>query len=574
MKKKLLVIVVLLSLFISMVPGSIFAATIGVEKEVKVAKTFGKSKLKYKKPTKAQIRQVGSELEYYKQSIFETIEDIYSVTYDTEYNESIKQIIDEYYNELETEINSIDNLDDLLLGTAYFLGIPMPDFTEEVYTKVYALEVLVKWDKKVVKGNEDINELKADIKDTVNNGMNCYNESSDYNDYYKSIANGGKQELLSELKTVNDFKTLAMYISKVAYETEYFYPDVSINLDIKNSSYSCPYNDDYSYYDDEEYDDSYYDEDEFNYEDFLEYLGMVNIPELELEGKVFSNEQIKDLKTYTTFYLDAYVNKQLKAANYTTDIGSIKTEVNNAIDTINKSYNIDEIATIYENVLNRLINKTGVEYKNLTSAKYNKLTAEIKKLQNVYLDDEIYSENGIYINEEIFSNVAQILDNVFKDIEIPDDFIQKVEAKLKETKTYAQELKELKQELIKDLNRFKNNKKYNQTKVVPIINEAVKKINASSDMEEIYDLYYDYYAKAEKTINKYMITTKKVGKGTITKSKTVTYGGNFTVKMTPKKGYKIKSVTVDGKKVKNKTKYTFKKVVKAHTIKVVFVKKK
>ena len=570
MKKKLLIIVVLLSLFISMVPGSIFAATIGAEKEVKTSKTFSKSKLKYKKPTKAQIRQVGSELEYYKQYIFETVDEVYSTTYENEYSESIKQIIDEYYNELETEINSYDDLNDIIAGVVYFLGSPMPDFTDQIYIKVHALEVLVTWNNKTVKGTENINELKANIKDVVSGGMDCYNDSDEYNDYYKSIANGGKQELLNDLTTVTDFKTLAIYISKVEYVFKYFYPGLSIDLNFKNPDYSCPYN---NYYDDYDYDDDYY-EDEFDYEDMLEYLGMAVIPELELSGKVFSNKQIEDIRTYTTFYLDAYVNKQLKAANYTTDIDNIKAEVEGVINIINRSYSLEEIATIYENELNKLINKTGVEYKQITTTTYNKLDKQIKELKNKYLDEEVYSEDGFDTNATIFNYVENILYSVNMDVEIPDDFIQKVEAKLKETKTYAQELKELKEKFVKELNRFKNNKKYNQTKVVPIINEAVKKINASTDMEEVYDLYYDCYEKAEKTINKYKITTKKVGKGTITKSKTVTYGSNFTVKMTPNKGYKIKSITVDGKKLKIRTKYTFKKVVKAHTIKVVFAKKK
>jgi hypothetical protein len=71
----------------------------------------------------------------------------------------------------------------------------------------------------------------------------------------------------------------------------------------------------------------------------------------------------------------------------------------------------------------------------------------------------------------------------------------------------------------------------------------------------------------------FKISTSKKGKGTVTKSKAVAYGKNFTVKFKAAKGYKILKITVDGKKVKVKKSYTFKKVTKAHKIKVYYVKK-
>ena len=50
------------------------------------------------------------------------------------------------------------------------------------------------------------------------------------------------------------------------------------------------------------------------------------------------------------------------------------------------------------------------------------------------------------------------------------------------------------------------------------------------------------------------------------------YGESHTVKLKPAKGYKIKKVTIDGKKKKIKRKYTFNKVRKKHVVKVVFGK--
>ena len=56
----------------------------------------------------------------------------------------------------------------------------------------------------------------------------------------------------------------------------------------------------------------------------------------------------------------------------------------------------------------------------------------------------------------------------------------------------------------------------------------------------------------------------------MSKSKMVKYGGKYTVKLQPKAGKRIKAVYIDGKKKKLKNSYTFRKVKKRHTIRVVF----
>lgn len=71
----------------------------------------------------------------------------------------------------------------------------------------------------------------------------------------------------------------------------------------------------------------------------------------------------------------------------------------------------------------------------------------------------------------------------------------------------------------------------------------------------------------------FKVTTSKKGKGKITKSKTVAYGSKVVIKVKPKKGYRIAKVTIDGKKVKAKKKYTI-TVTKAKKVKAVFKKKK
>ncbi|OPY90384.1 MAG: Fibronectin type III domain protein [Syntrophus sp. PtaU1.Bin208] len=74
---------------------------------------------------------------------------------------------------------------------------------------------------------------------------------------------------------------------------------------------------------------------------------------------------------------------------------------------------------------------------------------------------------------------------------------------------------------------------------------------------------------------KYTITATYTSGGTITPSGTVSLssGGSQTYTMTPKTGYKIYSVLVDGVKVGTPTSYAFSNVTRNHTIKVTFRKK-
>jgi hypothetical protein len=76
------------------------------------------------------------------------------------------------------------------------------------------------------------------------------------------------------------------------------------------------------------------------------------------------------------------------------------------------------------------------------------------------------------------------------------------------------------------------------------------------------------------TLKTFKISITKSGKGTVTKSKAVKYGRNFTLKFKASRGYEISRILVDGKKIKIKKSYTFKNVKKAHRVKVYFKKKR
>ena len=77
------------------------------------------------------------------------------------------------------------------------------------------------------------------------------------------------------------------------------------------------------------------------------------------------------------------------------------------------------------------------------------------------------------------------------------------------------------------------------------------------------------YAQFEKKT--YKITASKKGKGSITATGSVKYNDTKIIKIKAAKGYKLSKLYVDGKKVKNVKKYTFRHVNKKHSIKAVFV---
>ena len=154
--------------------------------------------------------------------------------------------------------------------------------------------------------------------------------------------------------------------------------------------------------------------------------------------------------------------------------------------------------------------------------------------------------------------------------QIGTKFMKEVEKNFKEVPTLASELKEAKKLTSDTLKKYLGNKKYNQTKAKKLVNEGLKKINSAKTPDDVYALCDKYVTALEKTVNVYKISVTKSGKGSVTKSATVKYGKNFTVKIVPAAGFKIKSIVVDGKKVKLTNAYTFKKVTKVHSIKVTF----
>ena len=556
MKKKLLILTIIFGLIITIMPRTVYAAN---NRTLNQKALTEKHKFKYKKPTKAQIKAVGSTDEYYRQLVLETIDEMYFSSLEIKYAPHIKVLIDQKYESLSDEINSYENMSDHLIIFS-FLGMEFAAMDAELTQKLYSLDTLVQLDISKVDEDTDYEDFKDRVLEYIDEAFGCYEEESyKYNDYYYSIITGDKEEAKSTLSDPSDWLEMADELGKARASLEYYsvFEDFSYSLDL---NVYCPYDEDEDYEDDW---DDYYD----NTEEIKEALGVTEIPEFYVGQNVYTNEEIAVIKEALKTYIDVYVNRQLVDND---EISSLAEEVINQID---DNDNVDEIVSLYENNMEKFQKISGVEYKVYTEAKYKRNVKKLKEFSDIYLDSKKYYEYGGMLTNENILNIASELIYYYSrlyEAEIPSDFMDRVKALLDETPTYAQELKTTKANLVKDLKTYLNNKKYNQTKVKSIVNAGVKAINSETDIDEVYNVYAEYVEKAEKTVYKFKITTSKVGKGTITKSATVKYGNSYTVKIKPNVGYKISAIYVDGKKVKLTEKYTFKKVTKKHTIKVIF----
>lgn len=565
MKRKVLIFTFILVLLVSFAPTSANAAN---NKMVNQKLIERRQKFKVTKPTKAQIKAVGSELEYYKQIALEDVNNLYIKSNRGKYSKSIKNLIDDYYNELSNRINNIENQDELIGGIYYFFGMPIILYAEDISDSLYTFETLVLLDIDKINGMT-FNEFKELMLNTIDYNFSCYtSEWYKYNNYYYSIIEGDNHKYRATIDSATDWLSLAEALGHVrAASGDYLaFDDFSVYLSL---DYEC---DNYDYDDDYDYD---YDEDEDN---LAKKLGINTPPVVYIQQRIYTNSELFDAQDAFAIYLKNYAEQLIR---YPDELNPVADEV---IDDIyEQSYDIayeidsldsfDEMLSLYDRTIDNFIKETGVEYKQYSQARYTRLLKKIETLKEQYTDPKVYTENTIDSNNYIFDSVVDLIspDYILFDVELPEDdvLLERLKGELKKT-TIEEKLKKDKKSTISYLKAYKNNKKYNQTKVVPIVDKGISKINNAKTIEEVWDIYYEYKAKAKKTIYKFKITTSKVGKGTISKSKTVDYGSKYAVKIKPNVGYKISAIYVDGKKVKLTETYTFKNVTKKHTIKVIF----
>lgn len=565
MKKKLITLTVVFALLLSVFPVNIFAEDTQPEKKYDLEKPHQKNKLNFsiKKPTKSQIKAVGSELEYYKQEFLEIVDSYY---YDFDPNATYEGFMKECYEsylDITNYINNATTIDNLIPEETDLWGSVSDSFYEKLMIMLEFSKLSNVYDENKTY-IENFKSFKINSQKQQKMIFDCLEEDS-FNEYYQSMITGAKITTYQDIKNAENYKQLA---SAKANLISFIANNINEGFDLDYSGITEDYcsSEFYQYYVGDNY--IYYNTDVFN------VLDVFPITKYNFSEKVIYNKEEANVikKTYNR-YLYVYVKRQLtKEGLYNEEVENI---YNSTINKINKSISVEEAVYYCLQAINQIEEITGSTYKDISDRKRNEISTKIGELDEKYTKEEnLYSEdNYMIITDTIF--VIEEFVNFYniKDAELPADLIGNLTAYLDKIPTKEEELKMAKERYIKYLNNFRNNVKYNQAKVVPIINEGIKLINNATTIEKARSIYITYYNKAKATIKKFNIKTSKVGNGYITSSKVAKYGSSVSISIKPKTGYKIGKIYVDGKRVKITTKYTFKNITKNHTIKAVFVKK-
>lgn len=565
MKKKLITLTVVFALLLSVFPVNIFAEDTQPEKKYDLEKPHQKNKLNFsiKKPTKSQIKAVGSELEYYKQEFLEIVDSYY---YDFDPNATYEGFMKECYEsylDITNYINNATTIDNLIPEETDLWGSVSDSFYEKLMIMLEFSKLSNVYDENKTY-IENFKSFKINSQKQQKMIFDCLEEDS-FNEYYQSMITGAKITTYQDIKNAENYKQLA---SAKANLISFIANNINEGFDLDYSGITEDYcsSEFYQYYVGDNY--IYYNTDVFN------VLDVFPITKYNFSEKVIYNKEEANVikKTYNR-YLYVYVKRQLtKEGLYNEEVENI---YNSTINKINKSISVEEAVNYCLQAINQIEEITGSTYKDISDRKRNEISTKIGELDEKYTKEEnLYSEdNYMIITDTIF--VIEEFVNFYniKDAELPADLIGNLNTYLDKIPTKEEELKMAKERYIKYLNNFRNNVKYNQAKVVPIINEGIKLINNATTIEKARSIYITYYNKAKATIKKFNIKTSKVGNGYITSSKIAKYGTSVSISIKPKTGYKIGKIYVDGKRVKITTKYTFKNITKNHTIKAVFVKK-
>lgn len=544
MKRKILTIVLSLAMLVTMMPAAAFAAATdsgrGTGSVPKVEKINGRY----------IIRTVDSTLEMYKQALRDAVDEKYvDVVKDkSEYSGEVWNKINAVYDAEMVHIDEADDANDLLEIVWIFM---LPN--DETAHALLTIDCLAGMTKDKINSKTSYKKIKSELLKKCKAEYESSYVKSDYNDFYWSSIQGDYALCIDKIKAI---KNLDSYVDTLVFaaETELF------DVDFDEGTIDEDNSDDLIDWDDLDDGDDYTPK---------SVLGVENVY-FEYYGQNCTKEELKELKKCMGAYLDAYVNKQLKISDYDGNLTELQKVADGAKKQIADMYDGEEMLGVFTKACNKIEAATDIEMQFIDEYE-EALLGDLLKLRNTYKKEDYSSENWEQLNS-LFDTMTDEISSVIYRAELPVDVTAAAKKAADSVPTYKQELKALKSKYIKKLNSYIGNAKYKQAKVKPIVAKGKKAIKASAKLDEVKKIYKTYNSKARKTVKKYKITTTKVGKGTITKTKRVIYGKSATVKITPAAGYKISKVYIDGKKKKLKNSYTFKNVKKSHKIKVVFKK--
>lgn len=524
---------------------------------LKMIRRGGKKLYAFKSSEKAN----SDSLEEAKGMVREFIENTYETNIKDKsmYSAEVWKEISNAYSKIGKMIDGATRIKDLYTTDGFFAYL-----NEEMAEEVEIMSALGSYIKHYVKGSSDLPKLVKKAKSDLNLIKKDANKKY-FNNFYWGRLQNLFADAFSELKKVKSIRDYILTVSKI----NEWYSDAAVS--IQNAAFAQEENIL------EEEDEEVFNE--YEGEEILIDLSngedeFIIIIDYEDEGYIRNKNEVNEVRNLQVERLKAFVER------YETAVKSEKEKMDTEIEkfrknTLDKIEDAERIEKAGNDKLRQMMIKAGVKIAPLSKREFVAAARQFNELTSSYSQMDYY-ETKWGLVEKYFFEAKEIIEGAEYNYELYGvmNHLKKKLGKIDTIdKQFDKEKKNAKKE-IKAFSKKGNRKRYNQKKVRRVIKKGVAAINKVEkyDIDKLRDIKDKYVEKAEKCINKYRIKTSKKGKGTITKSHKVIYGDSFTVELMPKAGFKIKKVTIDGKKKKLKNKYIFNNVRKKHKVKVVFGK--
>lgn len=459
---------------------------------------------------------------------------------ETNYHPDILKEINERYNDMEEILNSATSAEDLGSVDGMFIEIN----NEDLYKDITIIEALAECTRSVYNDKSDFDKIKQSMIKKIDRITKSV-KRSDYNDWYWDQF---LQEKAKAKKAIANVNTLGEYYLVV--EDLFSFLLSFGGFDDDDSIIIIDFG--------EGADEG----------DGIYALYFYN------ESFLYSNSTLNDMRKAGKRELNSLINDLEKNSEGFKVSDSMKTKVKNFV-TKTKTMEVAEDIIKYYETLNDAISeeygayleKTG-DTEGLTNSDIIRLVDQMTKVRYAF-DKTKYSAAKWEKMDELVEEFEMKLFNTSLKTAAEKLFDTYV-AKLQKVPTIKQEIKALRAKYIKKWNKeYKNYKKYKKAKAVPALKKAKAALNKQTTLAGLKKTYKKQTAILDKTIKTFKVTVKKIGKGTVSKSKTVKYGKTYVLTIKPKPGYALKSVTINGKKKPLKYRYSI-KIKKKTTIKVVF----
>ena len=426
-------------------------------------------------------------------------------------------------DETKAFIDAAKEEDDLFTTDGFFL-YPV----EKIEANLALIEALCEIDLHYVKDKESgIRFIRKEMKESIDSCRAAF-ETVQYNDFYKARLVDLIADLKAELNKAVSFRQCVMLNSRIEEELVMNLPmmdDILILFDSEEEEGAAGF----------------------------KYL--------------YTSDEVDAQRAAVANRINCYVDIQLKESGYKGDMKKLKSEAKALIKSLKAKEIVEEIWETGDSWIAAKEKQTGIAYEPLDEGDRLRALKALSELSYKYARSD-YSEPSWDEVEQVFMDAQTIIYSAEKKAEIRN-VISDAKKKLAKVLTIKAETAKVKAEALKDLKQYTNRKKY-KAAGVKIAKAAMKKIRKSADLDEINDLWASAEQKCGKYIKRFRIQVVKKGPGKVSGSKSVKYGGKYTVKLQPKAGKRIKKVYIDGKKKKLRNSYTFKNVKKKHTIKVLF----